>query len=640
MADGTKFGRYQLLQKLAVGGMAEIFLAKQHGPGHFERSLVIKRILPHLAQDPKFVEMFLDEASLAAQLNHPNIAQVYDFGAEESSYYIAMELIRGPDLANVIAACRQVAASPPVDVALRIITQVSSALDYAHNAADDHGRSMGLVHRDVSPQNVLVSYDGVVKLVDFGIAKAAGASHKTEAGMVKGKFSYMAPEQLRGDKLDGRCDEYATGLLLYELLTLVQALPGDGPSAIAAALEARIEPILNLRADLPRDLADIVGHSLRANRDDRFNGCRELQEALDGWLISRAISVRPHEISLFLAGLQKNLGAPLSPVTSGAGTPPKMPGVQPEALGTSLPARGPSQSRPATAAKNIGDTAISPSESARAVAQAAATRSQSAAAEAPLTDAEARAVGQRRFPWAVAVVAALVTVSGGAAAWIFMRGGPDTGTDIVRPSTVNPTPNANPLPPIPTPNPIATVTPPPKPPANPTPTAAATPTPTPTPSHIPPASLRHEHHSPGVASASSAHLSVSSEPQTEAFLDGNDLGPTPINDAPVPAGKHTLRLANADLAISHVAHLSLSPGQSHREDIHLRKGKVFFAIKPWANITFAGQPLGQTPMDPHTAYEGTYDVVIENPSLNKIVRQKVTVEAGKPTFLKVDLTRG
>jgi eukaryotic-like serine/threonine-protein kinase len=616
MADGTKFGRYQLLQKIAVGGMAEIFLAKQHGPGHFERSLVIKRILPHLAQDPKFVEMFLDEAALAAQLNHPNIAQVYDFGAEEDSYYIAMELIRGPDLASVLGACRKVASPPPVEISVRIITQVASALDYAHHAVDDHGRALGLVHRDVSPQNVLVSYDGVVKLVDFGIAKAAGASHQTEAGLVKGKFSYMAPEQLRGDKLDGRCDEYATGLLLYELLTLSQALPGDGPSAIAAALEARIEPILNLRAELPKELAAIVSHVLRADREERLRGCRELQEALDGWLISHAISVRPHEISVFLASLQKSLGRPLSPITSSAGKAqpqPKSPGVPPEPILTPPPARGFSRPQPARSGE-VGDTAISPSASRRAEGAAnAATRLRP-------NSPPAKPAVRRRFPWPVVLVAALVTVSAGA--WYLTREGETTPQALPQPA-----PQRHP-------EPIAV-----KPAATPTPTAApaptATPPPSPTPS--PTAVPRHEHRMP---SASTATLSVSSEPATEAFLDGSDLGPTPITRRTVPAGKHTLRLANADLGISHVAHLSLTAGQTHQEDVRLGKGRVVFLIKPWANITFAGQPLGQTPLDPHTAYEGTYDVVIENPKLQKTIRRKVTVEAHQQTLLKVDLTRG
>lgn len=233
----------------------------------------------------------------------------------------------------------------------------------------------------------------------------------------------------------------------------------------------------------------------------------------------------------------------------------------------------------------------------------------------------------------------MVTLAGGASAWFYLRGEdggpPKVPVQPVKVAVNPPTPLPT-LPPAPTPTPHPSA-----------PTSAPHPTPaqpptfvaTPTPTHPAPAPPRHERR-PTAAAGSTARLSVSSEPPTEAFLDGSDLGPTPLTDVSVPAGKHTLRLANANLAISHVAHLSLSPGQAHREDIRLRKGKVFFFITPWANVTFAGQLLGQSPLDPRAFYEGTYDVVLENPQLRKTIRRKVTVEAGKPTFLKVDLTQG
>src|SRR6185312_14597723 len=174
-AAAVPFGRYQLIRRIARGGMAEIYLAKQQGPGRFERSLVIKRILPNLVNtDNQFITMFLDEAALAAQLSHPHIAQVYDFGNEEGTYFIALALVKGPDLRNVVRTAQKLGLEPPpIELAIKMVAEVAGALDYAHHAKGEDGTELHIVHRDVSPQNVLVSYDGVVKLVDFGIAKAA-----------------------------------------------------------------------------------------------------------------------------------------------------------------------------------------------------------------------------------------------------------------------------------------------------------------------------------------------------------------------------------------------------------------------------------------------------------------------------------
>jgi serine/threonine-protein kinase len=314
MTDPVRFGRYTLLKRLAVGGMAELFLAKQQGPGRFERLLVIKRILPHLAEDPTFTQMFLDEAALAAQLNHPYIAQVYDFGEEQSSYFIAMELVKGPDLRSLIMACKKVNKPPPVDIAMRLVTQALAALDYAHHAVDSNGQPFHLVHRDVSPQNILVSFDGMVKLVDFGVAKAASSIHQTEAGQVKGKYSYLAPEQLSRLQLDGRCDLYAAGLVLYELLTLQKAIEGEGPETIANAMEARIQPINKLRPDLPTGLVEVLSKALRKDRDQRFTDCRSFQNELESLLVSASTPVQPHEVAAFLKTLESEFGQRLSAV--------------------------------------------------------------------------------------------------------------------------------------------------------------------------------------------------------------------------------------------------------------------------------------------------------------------------------------
>ncbi|MBS2029721.1 MAG: serine/threonine protein kinase [Deltaproteobacteria bacterium] len=317
------FGRYTLQKRIATGGMAEIYLAKQQGPGRFERSLVIKRILPHLVEDPKFTAMFLDEAALAAHLSHPHIAQVHDFGLEDGSYYIAMELVRGPDLKRIINACRELGRRIPVPVAVRVMAHVLGALHYAHQATNDKGEPLHVVHRDVSPQNVLISQDGVVKLVDFGIAKAADTSHQTEAGVVKGKFAYLAPEQLGQDPLDGRCDLFAAGLVLHELLTLERVYAGEGPTVLRAVMAANVPPVRQMRADVPPELEEALGWSLQKDRDRRPKDCRAMQHELEQLLVNWGKSIPDDEIAQFIRTLEVDWGKPLSALGTGSLSGPK-----------------------------------------------------------------------------------------------------------------------------------------------------------------------------------------------------------------------------------------------------------------------------------------------------------------------------
>ena len=212
---GTLLGKYEIVRKLATGGMAEIYLARIRGTAGFEKLVVLKRILPNVAEDPTFVHMFLDEARLAATLQHPNIADVYDVGDADGVYFFTMEYVHGQDVRAIKIASRKSGEPVPVAIALAIVYGIASALDYAHTRKGPDGLPLGLVHRDVSTSNILVSYDGAVKLVDFGIARAAGAQHKTLTGTLKGKIPYMSPEQCKGLPLDARSDLFSLGVVLY-----------------------------------------------------------------------------------------------------------------------------------------------------------------------------------------------------------------------------------------------------------------------------------------------------------------------------------------------------------------------------------------------------------------------------------------
>lgn len=221
-----KFGEYILLRKVGIGGMAELFKAKKVGIAGFERVLAIKRILPNLSSDEEFIAMFIAEAKLAARLSHKNVAQIYDFGKAGNDYFIAMEYIAGKDLRSILKRCRTGGIAFPAPLALYIGKEVASALNCAHNQKDDYGKSLNIIHRDVSPQNVLISYSGEVKVVDFGIAKAEAQS-KTSTGVLKGKVSYMSPEQAWGKLIDHRSDIFSLGTVLYEMLTGEKPFKGE-----------------------------------------------------------------------------------------------------------------------------------------------------------------------------------------------------------------------------------------------------------------------------------------------------------------------------------------------------------------------------------------------------------------------------
>ena len=279
--------RYEILGKIAEGGMAEIFLAKQSGMEGFEKVVVLKCILPSLVDDEEFITMFLDEARIAARLNHPNIAQIYDLGRTDETLYIAMEHVAGRNLQQVLLKEYSKSRGVPIQHACKILAGVCEGLHYAHEKTDLKGQSLKLVHRDVSPQNILVSFDGNVKLVDFGIAKASSQVGETRAGVLKGKYAYMSPEQVRGWALDARSDLFSVGVVLYELLTgrrpFEQAVGVDTLRAIMA--KKPVNP-LKYNQDIPEAVMRILGRCLEKSPDKRYQTAQELQMDFEDYLAS------------------------------------------------------------------------------------------------------------------------------------------------------------------------------------------------------------------------------------------------------------------------------------------------------------------------------------------------------------------
>ena len=275
------FGRYYLVDKIAVGGMAEVFKAKSYSDAGFEKLLVIKRILEHLSDNSEFVEMFIDEAKISVELQHSNIVQIYDFGRSGENYYIAMECVEGKDIKGVLRKLAQLRKLMPQSLALLIAHEVARGLDYAHKKADLAGEALHIVHRDISPSNIIVSYSGEVKIADFGIAKAESSAFDTKDGVLKGKYEYMSPEQARGERIDHRSDLFATGIILHEMLTGRLLFKTDSDvKTLEKIKQAEVPAPSSINPTIPAALDALVLRALSRDPDARFADGRALQAAI------------------------------------------------------------------------------------------------------------------------------------------------------------------------------------------------------------------------------------------------------------------------------------------------------------------------------------------------------------------------
>ena len=296
------FGNYLLLERVNVGGMAEVFKAKAFGVEGFERLVAVKRILPSIAEDQEFITMFIDEAKIAVQLTHANIAQIFDLGKVGDSFFIAMEYCAGKDLRGIFDVARKEGGEPiPIPMACYSIMKVCEGLDYAHNKKDAGGQHLNLIHRDVSPQNLLVSWDGEIKVIDFGIAKAANKAGQTQAGILKGKFGYMSPEQVRGMTIDRRSDVFAVGIVLYELLCARRLFYGESDfDTLEMVRNVDILPPTTYNRNIPEELERIVLKALAKNRDERYQTAMDLHDDLQSFMYTSGNFFARKDLSAYM----------------------------------------------------------------------------------------------------------------------------------------------------------------------------------------------------------------------------------------------------------------------------------------------------------------------------------------------------
>jgi serine/threonine protein kinase len=323
------FGRYLLLEKIASGGMAEVFRAVLRGAAGFEKRVALKRILPVFSEEPGFITLFQDEARIASTLGHGNIAQVFEFGEVDGAYYIALELVDGLDLAKLVARLRAAGQPMPLATAAFIVAEAARGLAYAHEQRRPDGALVGIVHRDVSPPNLLISRTGEVKVADFGIAKAAGKVHKTETGVIMGKLRYMSPEQIAlepGAALDARSDIFSLGVILYELLTGGPIFPGDQTIRLAELIRtAPIVPPSLRNPDVPPELDAITLRALGRPRDARYPRAAELARDLMQFVSRSAPGFTPDDLAALVSAHAPQPPVEQAPTELALAAPPSQP---------------------------------------------------------------------------------------------------------------------------------------------------------------------------------------------------------------------------------------------------------------------------------------------------------------------------
>jgi len=548
----TPLGKYKLVKLIAAGGMAEVYLARQAGAAGFEKQVCLKRILPHLAKDKQFVDMFLNEARLASQLDHPNIVSIFDLGEANGNYFIAMEFIDGPNLRGVAKRAAELNEFLPLAEVLKIVAQAAAGLQYAHDLADRDGKPLGLVHRDISPDNILVHRNGTAKVVDFGIAKAAGSTAgATRTGTLKGKVAYMPPEQLRGEPLDRRTDVFALGVVLYELIGGKRPWSADNEVAlIGQMMTTDAVPLGELRPDAPEELVAIVHKALAKDRAARYQSCNELLVDLEALIVQMGQSITQSRLADFVR----------------AYTPPKsedpnegtneLSAVQEQTFGTGMapPIDG------GQAGGGLEDFTEAPTSAQNSLDGGTMVMA------APIEPPKSRALlfGAIAF----LVVAALI---GGGVYLNTERNKPEEAEPVAvdrvpgsvpvavkRPEPVK-APDPVPVP-VPVPEPVA------QDPKHPRKVAVAPGAPTPRPaSSIPPpvVVITQQQAAPAPVIAAKGALLVQTRPWAKLEIDGREAGVTPL-DEPIKlsAGMHSVKMSNPDLGKEITRQVEITAGET------------------------------------------------------------------------------
>ena len=587
-----------LEERLAVGGMAELFIASMTGPGGFKKPVVVKRLNAKLAARDQSVAMFLREARLAGRFKHHNLIQVYELFDVDGQYALAMEHLEGVDLGQLLARAVQNKAVIADAVVARIIAGAAAGLHAAHELHDDEGRPLSVVHRDVSPTNVFVTWQGAVKVVDFGIATANDELDLTRAGVLKGKIGYMAPEQARGQPVDRRTDVYALGIVLYELLARKRCYSGDDQLEVLNRVrEGKHTPLLTLRPDCDPDLARLCEQMLAVEPEARPQSCEQVRKEA-----SRIASKMGSDGEEDVANLVRTL----------------FPGEQ---LKKEL-------RRPPTAMRDLflGERGAAKSSTKTVVIGAvlmavvvigagiAAVVEPGSEGREPIAEGRL-AMADSREP---------------------MADGRKPIADSRLPTPDGREPIADSREPIadgrlPTPDGREPDLDPPESPLSNHPVTTTT---------EPSPELTHSPKRPTVTSPQpprpktpdlekSAHLTLTSIPEASVTINGVPLGRTPLTDKRLEAGKWLIRLRDESTGLDTTLRVSTKPGDFIRREMVFRTGQLVVDAQPWADVYLGGKKLGSTPLPPTQLYEGVYSLRLVNPELHSERTVSVTVSPGR-----------
>jgi serine/threonine-protein kinase len=578
---------YRLVRRIAQGGMGEVFLARQEGPARFAKWVVIKRVLPAIARNPESVEMFLSEARLAAQLTHPNIVQIFELGQHGESFFIAMEYVHGRSVREIIRKLKASGQRLPLRIAARIAQQTLEGLHYAHSLVGDDDLPLKIIHRDATPDNILVSYRGDVKLVDFGIAKAATVEVVTQAGAVKGKFPYLAPEQFISGPVDARTDIYTVGVGLYECVTGVRPFAGPSDAEIMRqVIQERPVPAEERNPDLPPRFAAIIARALAKNPDERFSTAEQMAQALEEVHLDLGTPVTSSHLGAFMRDVfGDDARLPISVTDSG--------------------------SMPAIVLSHGGKPVAAPP----AVDFDAATKAHSSGSSLPRLEVEVATPSppprsRRWLPMAVSLGVALTICLGGIA-WLELR----------HPARPEPLAAGGRDAPTPPPEPMRQELPRAPPPA-------PAPLPPPEPSNGPAELEPSERTEPSApkkqpSSAKDPTLARQRKPKSSGHLP--EKTPLIASTAPAATPYDNRALAAEPPAAPEPAAVAPTPG------------RLMVRVNPWGEVMIGNKSFGVTPIAPISLAPGKQTITIRNSRLNVEKKVEVTIPSAEDVVLKVDL---
>jgi eukaryotic-like serine/threonine-protein kinase len=592
-----ELGRYRVIRTLAFGGMAQILLAVDSSTG---KLVVVKRILPQYAANPEFVQFFIHEGRLGQRLKHANLVETLEASESDGQPYIALEYLRGVPAIELLRAAARAHVELPLGAAVRIVADTARGLHYAHTATGDDGSPLGVVHRDVTPHNLFVCADGVTKVLDFGIAKAASQLHQTRTGTIKGKFAYLAPEQIRGQPIDRRVDVFALGIVLHELLTLKPLFRGhnDGET-LQRVLELEVPPPEKVRAGVPPGLGAVALRALQRDPDRRLPSAAALADSIEAVAQAEYIDASPEVVAELLAEL--------CPIVDDEPAPPAAEDQTADPPEAELRVDAGSVELDETAPVAVGvSTGPQPAQTGREPSDAQPLE--------PLTPLQPMVTGTRERGRRSAGRAALLVSAG-----VLAVGGALLSRGCVMRLARAPLSEA----------PAAMVAP------------RELEAPPPPPAQLEPSARPRAMPSPALAAAPrEATLKIETQGAPTFVVDGHALKPSADGLLHLQPGRHVIVVSSAQLTSPRTLTVELRADEAAVRAVRLGRGQLRVAVSPWAEVSVDGHALGTTPLPPLDLAEGPHTVTLKNGELNVVTKKHVVIAPNKEVVLKANLFGG